>query len=214
MNDGGHLHIIGLVSQKGGSGKSTLATNLAVAAAKAKKETMLLDLDPQRTAEQWYLSRDYDEPTLATLTSNQLPQAIERARASKIEWLFIDTPGRDEPSIAAAIRAADFCLIPCRPTPQDMKAIPPTAATLERLRKPFAFVLTQSPPRGSRSNEARSGLSILGPVCPVHIVSRSSFQDASGIGEGVLEFEPDGKAAAEIRSLWQWLSRHIAKVST
>jgi len=42
-----------------------------------------------------------------------------------------------------------------------MKATPPTVATINRLNKPVAFVLTQTPPRSYRIREAENGLSIL-----------------------------------------------------
>ena len=127
--------------------------------------------------------------------------------------VLIDTPGRDEPSTAAAIRHADLCLIPCRPTPADMKATPPTVATIKRLGKLSAFVLSQTPPRGYRIREAAKGLSVLGMVAPVHIVSRNAYQDAQGRGLAAIEFEPDGKAATEIRELWQWITKKLEKLT-
>jgi len=38
-----------------------------------------------------------------------------------------------------------------------------------------------------------------------YIVQRNDHQDALGAGFGVTEFAPDGKAAAEIYALWQWV---------
>ena len=127
--------------------------------------------------------------------------------------MVIDTPGRDEPSTTAAIRAADFCIIPCRPTPVNLKAVPPTVATINRLDKSAVFVLTQTPPRGERIREAEAGLSMLGIVCPIRIVARAAYQDAHGAGLGVLEYEPEGKAAAEIRLLWAWIEKKMEKVA-
>ena len=94
-----------------------------------------------------------------------------------------------------------------------MKATPPTVATIKRLGKRSAFVLNQTPPRGYRIREAAQGLSMLGMVAPVHIVSRNAYQDAQGMGLGVIEFEPDGKAAAEIRELWQWIAKKLEKLT-
>ena len=84
-------------------------------------------------------------------------------------------------------------------------------ATVNRLGKDAAFVLTQTLARGSRNSEAAKGLSMLGMVCPHHIVMRASYQDAQGGGLGVTEFEPDGKAAEEIRALWQWIGKKLEK---
>ena len=131
-------------------------------------------------------------PKLAAVTAAELPNAITGA-SRRFDVVLIDTPGRDEPSTAAAIRHADLCLIPCRPTPADMKATPPTVATIKRLGKLSAFVLSQTPPRGYRIREAAKGLSVLGMVAPVHIVSRNAYQDAQGRGLAAIEFEPDGK---------------------
>ena len=54
---------------------------------------------------------------------------------------------------------------------------------------------------------------MLGMVAPVHIVSRNAYQDAHGMGLAVTEFEPDGKAAAEIRELWQWIAMKLEKLT-
>ncbi|MDF1586181.1 ParA family protein [Marinimicrococcus flavescens] len=206
------MRVIVLVTQKGGSGKTTLCLNLAVAGEAAGARCLILDLDPQATAEAWYHDREAATPRLVRATAGDLPRALEAARAQGFSHVLVDTPGRDEPSVAAAIRAADFCVVPCRPTPADMKATPATMATIRRLAKPAAFVLTQTPPRGFRIREAEIGLQVLGPVAPVGVVARNAFQDAQGAGLGIVEFEPDGKGAEEIRALWAWLESRLEKI--
>jgi chromosome partitioning protein len=126
---------------------------------------------------------------------------------------MVDTAGRDDPATAAAIRAADLSVVPCRPTAADMKAVPPTAATIKRLGKAAAFILTQTPPRGFRIAEARDALGMLGMVAPAHVVSRATYQDAFAAGLGVTEYEPGGKAAEEIGALWAWLASRLEKVA-
>lgn len=207
------MNIVAFVTQKGGSGKTTLCVNLAVAAERQGARCLILDMDPQASAEAWYHDREAASPKLVKLTAAELDNAIVAARRQGFNHVFIDTPGRDEPSVAAAIRIADFCLVPCRPTPADMKATPTTIATIKRLDKPAAFVLSQTPPRGFRIKEAEIGLAVLGPVAPVTIVSRSVFQDSQGAGLGVVEFEPDGKAAQEIAELWAWLEKKMEKMT-
>ena len=49
-------------------------------------------------------------------------------------------------------------------------------------------------------------------VAPVAIVSRITHQDAYGAGLGVTEFEPDGKAAEEIKELWAWIENRLEKL--
>jgi chromosome partitioning protein len=207
------MRVLTFATQKGGSGKSTLTFNCAVAAQEKGQRVLILDMDPQGTAAAWFKDREAEEPTLATITSSELTDAIRRAGKAGYDLVLIDTPGRDEPSTAAAIRAADLCIIPCRPTPGDMKATPPTIATINRLKKDAAFVLTQAPARSYRNSEAEKGLSMLGMVCPHLIVIRNSYQDAQGRGLGVTEFEPEGKAAQEIRDLWKWISKKLEKIN-
>lgn len=206
------MQVIAFVTQKGGSGKTTLCLNLAVAGEALGARCLILDLDPQGTAEAWYQDREAATPRLVRVAPAELPRALELARRQGFDYALLDTPGRDEPGVAAAIRAAHYCLVPCRPTPPDMKAQPSTVATVRRLAKPLAFVLTQTPPRGFRIREALTGLSVLGPVAPVGLVARSAFQDAHGAGLGITEYEPDGKAAEEIRELWRWLARKLEKL--
>lgn len=207
------MRIITFVTQKGGAGKTTLAVNCAVAAARKKKKVLILDLDPQGSSEGWYQDREAETPRLVRLESWSLPDAIGKARTAGFDVVMIDTPGRDEPATTAAIRAADFCIIPCRPTPVDLKATPPTVATINRLSKQAVFVLTQTPARGDRVREAEVGLSMLGIVCPVRIVARTAYQDAHGSGLGVIEFDPEGKAALEITQLWSWIAKKMEKVT-
>jgi chromosome partitioning protein len=203
------MKVISFVTQKGGSGKTTLCINCAIAAVRnGKRRAVIFDMDPQASAENWYQAREQNEPQLVTVTATDLPKAIDLAK-NKFDFVFIDTPGRDEPAQAVAIMQSDFCIIPCRPSPTDLKATPATVATIKRLNKPFAFVLTQAPARSYRIAEAAAALKTLGDVCPVPVVTRNAYQDAQGAGLGVSEFEPKGKAADETARLWQWIQRKI-----
>ena len=207
------MRVIGFVTQKGGAGKTTLAVNCAVAAEQAGMKTLILDLDDQGSAEAWYNDREAETPRLVAIGSWKLPEALAAAKSGGYDLVVIDTPGRDEPSVNAVVRAADFVVIPCRPTPVDLKATPPTMATVNRLKKPAVFVLTQTPPRGERVREAEAGLAMLGVVSPVRIVARAAYQDALGAGLSVLEFDPEGKASAEIAQLWDWMAKKMEKMT-
>lgn len=205
------MKVISFVTQKGGSGKSTLTISCAVAALKLKKKVLIVDIDPQGTSEDWFQKRDFPEPRLLKITTNELSKALEAAR-NVFDVVLVDTPGRDEPCISAVIKNSDYCIVPCRPSPADMKAMPTTIATIKRLEKNCAFVLNQTPVRGARIKEAEVGLSILANVCPIYIPSRTAYQDAHGAGLGVMEYEPNGKAAVEIQALWGWIWKKMEKL--
>jgi chromosome partitioning protein len=199
------MRTISLVTQKGGSGKSTLCISLAVAAQEAGRIVCILEMDRQATISDWALNRTAEGPEVAQIDAASLDTVIKRLTGAGYDYVFIDTPGVDNPGTLAAMRAADLCLIPCRPTPADLRAFKPTLGALQRLEKPFAFVLNQTPPKSYRVRDTAEGLAVLGLISPVTIVMRNDHQDAVGLGQGVTEFNPDGPAATEIRRLWDWV---------
>jgi chromosome partitioning protein len=201
------MRSIVFVTQKGGSGKSTLCINLSVAAQEAGRSVCILEMDRQATVSDWVENREAEGPEVAQIDASQLDAVIKRLGGSGYDYVFIDTPGIDSPGALAAIRAADLCIIPCRPTPADLRAFKPTLAAIYRLEKRFAFVLNQTPPRSYRTRDAAEGLAVLGVLPDVNIVLRNDYQDAIGLGQGVTEFNPDGQAADEIRRLWSWMEK-------
>src|SRR5262245_39291378 len=78
-----------------------------------------------------------------------------------------------------------------------------------RLKRRFAFVLNQTPPRGCRLSEAGTALNSLGVLALPYIVQRNDHQDALGAGLGVTEFAPEGKGSEEMRALWRWISKQL-----
>ena len=138
---------------------------------------------------------------------------MNQLRNASYDYVFIDTPGVDSAGALAALRAADLALIPCRPTPADLRAFKPTLAAVYRLDKSFAFILNQAPPRSYRVRDASDGLAALGMLADVAVISRNDHQDALGMGQGVTEFNPSGQAADEIRRLWAWVDRRVKGAS-
>jgi chromosome partitioning protein len=204
------MKAITFVTQKGGSGKSTLCISLAVAAQEAGANVCILEMDRQATVSDWAEHRQTETPEVAQIDETQLGDVMRVLQGSAYDYVFIDTPGVDSPGTLSAIRAADLCVIPCRPTPADLRAFKPTLAAIYRLEKRFAFVLNQTPPRSYRNRDAADGLAVLGVLPDVNIVARTDHQDAIGLGQGVTEFNSAGQAAQEIRKLWAWLERRTS----
>ena len=200
-----------LASQKGGSGKTTLACALAVAAVESALRVALVDVDPQGTAAAWYgRRRALLGPDVASIDAVGVRKAVRLARGS-YDLLVLDTAGRE---VAAndALALADLALIPCRPTIADIDAARDTHAVSSRIAGAVVFVLAQVPSRGERRAQlAEDALSALGPVAPVRMGMRNAYADALALGMGVTEFEPRGKAAAEVRDLWAWIAGQMEK---
>ena len=204
------MKTIALVTQKGGSGKSTLAASIAVAAEEAGESVFLLDLDKQGTLARWIDRRTADTPGFDRIANERdLESALDTLSKQKLSVVLLDTAGADTPLSTAAIRLADLCLIPARPTPADLEATQPTIQAIQATKTPFAFVLNQTPVRSSRLSEAAAGLRMLGVLAEPSISSRNDHQDAIGGGQGVTEFNSHGKAAEEVRALWKWIKTKL-----
>lgn len=202
------MRVIAFVTQKGGTGKSTLTASMAVAAGEAGERVAALDLDPQASLSHWSERRTAEFPLVDRTTPDKLTQALHALAGHGYTVVVIDTAGIDSPAATAAMRVADMSLIPARPSLADIEATKPTYAALSRLGRPYAFVLNQCAPqlRGGRAADAANALRLLGVMAQPMIALRADHQDAFAFGLGVTEHAPQGKAADELRSLWQWVS--------
>ncbi len=204
------MRTITFATQKGGCGKSTLAIGLAVAAVQLGERVSLLDTDRQGTVSNWRGRRSFLEPSVERVADGyELERSMRRLANKGCTLTIIDTPGTNDMSITAALRAADLCLIPARPSVADIEATHPTLYMIRKLGKDFAFVLNQVPPQGHRPSEAAAALNRVGALALPYIVTRNDHQDALGVGLAVSEFAPDGKAAEEVRTLWVWVKRKL-----
>jgi len=210
------MQTIVLATQKGGSGKSTLAIGLALAALHAGHTVRLIETDSQGTLSNWQTRRPFAEPMVEPVyTSGEIEQKLQSLDAGGVTLTIIDTAGGVNAVTTAAIRYADLCLIPARPSVADIEATASTLSTIRAWHKPFAYVLNQTPIRGQRINNAaaalgdEAALDIADVVAQPFIVMRNDHQDALSAGLAVSEYAPAGKAAEEVRGLWQWVETRL-----
>jgi chromosome partitioning protein len=75
---------------------------------------------------------------------------------------------------------------------------------------PAVFILSACPFRAPEIAETRAVLRGFGlPVAPIEITDRRAFARAVATGRAVTEFDSEGEAAHEIRSLWQWIKKQM-----
>lgn len=204
------MKTIAVISQKGGAGKSTLALHLAVAAENAGKPTVVIDLDPQASATSWKDLRKERAPDVISAQASRLAQVLATAAQHKADFAVLDTAPHSETTALAAARAADLVLIPCRPAILDLRAISNSVELAKLAARPAWVVLNAVPPRGSLADEAASAVAQYGvPIAPVRIGQRASYVHALTLGLTAPEFEPQGKAAAEIRELFEWACTQV-----
>ena len=208
------MHSIALATQKGGSGKSTLAIGLAVAALEDGHRVGMIEADPQGTLASWGRRRTDPKPRIEHAGDGaEIARAIRNLQRDGFTVAVIDTAATDNAVTLSGIGAADLCLIPVRTSPADIEAALPTLDAARRLNKRFAFILNQTPARSYRVSEAAEALHAAGALALPFIVQRNDHQDALGAGFGVTEYNSGGKAAEEIRGLWQWVRRALTMES-
>jgi chromosome partitioning protein len=201
--EGRLMRTLAVVMQKGGSGKTTLAANLAVVAALAGHPTVLLDADPQASAAR--LLGERESPVVQDCGYGALERAVRAAERNGAEVCVIDTPPQIEQALLAAARLADITITPVRPTALDLQALETTATALKLARIRPIVVVSQAPTSASSAVVAQARGVIEGFVLKLAttvIHERMAYQHALTLGQGVIEYEPAGKAAAEIRALY------------
>ena len=196
------MKTIAIVSQKGGSGKTTLALHLAVASVAAGQNTAVIDLDPQASAANWSDRREAELPVVLSAHASRLRHEIARVRETGGEMLYVDTAPHSDSAALEAARTADLVLIPCRPAILDLEAITNTLAFLRTTGTPVLVVLNAIAATGQDARQAEEALSAHQvETCPVRLGRRVAFARSLVTGQAAQEFEPDGKAAREVRKL-------------
>lgn len=206
------MKTLALVTSKGGSGKSTLAASLAVIAADDGQSVVAIDTDPQGTLVAWGRRRAAENIVHRAAEPGQLVELLRRLREHGGTGLVVvDTIGVQGPGAIVAARAADLVLVPVRPTMLDLDAAKATADALQAASVRFAFVFSQVPTSApERAREAARAVRRLGPAAPAYTSSRVAYHDAMADGLGATEYDPKGRAADEVRALWDWIKKEMA----
>ncbi|MDI2113799.1 ParA family partition ATPase [Commensalibacter nepenthis] len=204
------MKTIAILSQKGGAGKTTIALNLSVAASLKKKTSVIIDIDPQASITQWGDSRKKENPTVISVQASRLSNTLTKCLDNKVDFVFIDTAPHAEQSALLAARQADLVIIPCRPSVIDIRAIQSTIDICKIAEVKYFIVLNQVLSRSNLTQDALDALKELKiPTVPVNIGQRIAFINSVTHGEGVMEFDPNGKSFQEINNLYKFVIKQL-----
>jgi chromosome partitioning protein len=199
------MKVLSILGQKGGTGKTTIALALAVRAVQKGLNVAVLDLDTQGSARKWAKRRAGETPAVARRDPFELAETIETLAKGGADLVIIDTPGKIEAAATAATKAADFVLIPVRPTALDIDALDGLNDLLRVGGDPPAYVVLNAVPSQGNAFESAKGViekqhSL--KVCPMYLGQRAAYATAMINGQTAGEYEPKGKAAQEIDQLY------------
>jgi len=195
------------MSQKGGAGKTTLSLNLAAAMADEGKKVLLIDADPQQTAQDWAAVRT-TEPTfrIVGLTKPVLHRDLPKLAADYDE-VVIDGAPRNYEVARSAIAAADMVLIPVQPSGADFWASRETVQLVKessafKETQKSAFIVSRKIGRTVLSRNIQEALvSFELPILKNSTTQRVAYAEAMTGGTTVIEANPYSDAAFEIRRI-------------
>jgi len=210
---GADVKTVAVMSQKGGVGKTTIATAMAVAAAMAGKSSAVFDLDPQGSAAFWKDTRAAEAPAVVSVPPIRLGHMLKAAAEAGTDFVVIDAPPVAKDIAFQAAEFADFILIPTRPAVLDVMAATETLKLIKRATeppKPSAVVMTFCPIQGREVSDTEEAIRQMGAqLAPVRVHNRVAYSRAQQTGLTALEFEPDGKAADELKQLFAFVCMHV-----
>jgi chromosome partitioning protein len=210
------MRVWSIVSQKGGSGKTTLALHLAIAAA-GEQKVLVIDLDPQQSAERWHAIRQRttgckDDPSIAAGPYTKLPEMLRVARKLGADLVLIDTPPKLDKAITAALAPATLAVIPVKTSILDLQALEDCVRVVEFAKaKPKTVVVMNAVPTGRNKDAAIKEVARYAArhdeleVMPERLSDLPAYAQGLKSGRGVTETDRNGTAAKEIGTLLQAL---------
>lgn len=209
--------IIAVVNQKGGCGKTTIATNLAALFAADRKEVLLVDADPeQHSALNWCADRPERLPRVhsVSLPARNLRKDADVLR-QKWEIIIIDGGARLTEHARAAIAAADWLVVPARPSKADLDAtaqfIDLAQADMAQRDDLYGGILINQLQEGTAiGNAAREQIASWEfPVFDNCLHAYVAFAEALWQGQAVGEYQPKGKAASDMIAFFVELQKQM-----
>jgi chromosome partitioning protein len=190
---------------KGGSGKSTLASCLAVHWHLTGRRPTLIDADPQRSIMRLAArERGLGGVSIVEDATEEASQAARRLAATGP--VIIDTPGFRSKTTLECLAAADFVLVPVKPSPFDVDRMLDTLNILtdrpDGRRPVFRCLLTQTTRDSVISRHIRNELTEAGvPVLTAEMQNRVAYPEATLWGATPSLLSWKGPAAREIATI-------------
>ncbi|MBE0435233.1 MAG: AAA family ATPase [Methylomicrobium sp.] len=208
--------IILIGGEKGGTGKTTMATNLAAMRALAGRDVLLIDTDPQGSANYWAQNRDEENviPRVACIQKfgKGLPKEVQDL-AHRYQDIVIDAGGRDSVELRSALVVAERAYIPIQPSQFDIWTLDQMDTLVETakgfnpdLQATVVISRSSTNPSVHESDDTGKLLDDFAnlDLARITIRDRIAYRKAAKDGLAVVELKPkDPKAVEEMETLYK-----------
>jgi chromosome partitioning protein len=193
---------IAFVNGKGGVGKTTACLMLALTLREIRREAVVIDKDPQKSA---------------TTFAESIGLRAVTESTGESPFVIVDTPpNMAHPDTLEAIRTADLVVLITTPSPADLSATAATAQLIQKLRKKPTVVLFNRVQASNRFSKTLEGVSakLPFPTLPNILFQRTAYQVAELEGWRSLPQLARTELAQLALSIVSYLpqSEHIANV--
>ena len=201
--------IVAILNPKGGSGKSTLTTNLARSLQHEGHAVLIVDTDPQGTMRDWQAMQgeNSDQPPVVGVDTKRIVSDLGRISMA-YDVVVIDGTAKMMQGLGRTVKVADLILIPVQPSAADLWAVAGLAELIRTRQQIYnglpraGFVVSRQVVGTKLAAEIEAALEEFGlPILKSRLSQRIAYAEALSEGVSVLDLEPHGKAAAEVRSL-------------
>jgi chromosome partitioning protein len=182
--------------------------HVGVAAAETLN-TVILDVDPNRSTMKWGKTRETAVPAVRETSSTKLMGDILELKKNGVDLVILDCPPSITADSAFLVSCADFVMVPVQPTIVDVAGCYNATKIIMAQKKPFAYIVNRCPAQSQDTREAIAALEKGGELCPVIIGDRIAFSRALAYGLAVTEYEKTGKAYEEAMQSCKWILEKI-----
>jgi chromosome partitioning protein len=209
--------IVLIGGEKGGTGKTTLATNLAAMRALAGRDVLLIDTDPQGSANYWAQSRDEEKiaPRVACVQKfgKGIPAEVKDL-ATRYDDIIIDAGGRDSVELRSSMVVTEKVYIPIQPSQFDIWTLVQMDELVETARGfnpglQARVIISRSSTNPSVRESDQAGQLLVADfpnldLADVTIRDRIAYRKAAKDGMAVVELSPkDPKATEEMETFYK-----------